>query len=283
MVVGVDGSAYAEMALRWAVDEARLRKIVVVAVLAWGWLSQHPLPGGPEFDPAYDAAAARRALDAFLDRAVGSEAEAVNRRVVNDLPARALLAEAVDADLLVVGARGLGGLRGLLLGSVSQRCAHLATVPFAIVREGSESRTGPVIAGVDGSAASSEALVWAADEARRRGAALKVVHAWRDGTAWLPRLLSLRDRQDAEAEAARLVGDLIDERLGGDGRPDVVVTSSGAAAALVEASETAGLVVVGNHGHGTFGGTLLGSVAQQVAHHAACPLVLVPASHAGDV
>jgi nucleotide-binding universal stress UspA family protein len=271
------------MALRWAVDEARLRSAALVAVLVWGWLNQHPLPGGPEFDPSYDAAAARQALDAFVDRAVGPDANEVGRRVVNDLPARALLVEARDADLLVVGARGLGGLRGLLLGSVSQRCAHLAMVPVAIVRERSESRTGPVVVGVDGSGASCEALGWAADEACRRGSQLEVVHAWRDGTAWLPRLLPLHDSRVAESEAARLVAGLIDERVEGDLCPGVVISSTGAAAALVEASATASLLVVGNHGHGTVGGTLLGSVAQQVAHHAACPLVLVPASRVGRI
>ncbi len=279
MVVGVDGSDYADHALRWAVEEGRLRRAGVVAILAWGYLDQHPLPGAEAFDPSYGEHEARAALDAFVERALGESASSVARRAVCDLPARALLDAATNADLLVVGARGLGGLRGLLLGSVSQRCAHLATVPLAIIREHAEaSKSARIVVGVDGSDNSRAALDWAVDEARRRRRGLIVVNAWDDGSSGLETLAFAHEPDGAEAVARELVESMIGDRVGTDADLDVeaVVVPGGAASALVEASTEALLLVVGNRGHSTFGGMLLGSVAQQAAHHARCPVVLVP-------
>lgn len=130
LVVGVDGSEGSLRALRWALDEARVRKTRVRAVLAWSYLDQ---PGGT-FDAGYDEDAARAHLDTVLE-AVASEAGDVDleRRVVCDLPARALLAEAADADLVVVGSRGMGGFKGLLLGSVSQQLVHHAPCPVVVI------------------------------------------------------------------------------------------------------------------------------------------------------
>lgn len=129
IVVGVDGSDNAQRALRWAVEEARVRGVPVRVVTAWSYLQQ---PEG--FDPSWGEAGARRILDGAID-ALGAAAEGVEleRVVVCDLPARAVLDAARDAELLVVGARGLGGFRGLLLGSVSQQVAHHASCPVVIV------------------------------------------------------------------------------------------------------------------------------------------------------
>jgi nucleotide-binding universal stress UspA family protein len=134
IVVGVDGSEQAEAALRWAVHEGRLRGEPVVALLAWDLLQQVPAITGAAFDPAYDDGAAKAALDAAVDRAVGTSGAGVERRVVCDLPARALIAASADASMIVVGARGLGGFGGLLLGSVSSQTAHHARCPVVIVR-----------------------------------------------------------------------------------------------------------------------------------------------------
>jgi nucleotide-binding universal stress UspA family protein len=137
IVVGVDESAGAAAALRWAMTEAEARGWSPRAVLAWGYLDQHHATPGQSFDPAYGEADAQAALDAIVAEVVGSaRAATVDRKLVNDLPARALLDASEGADLLVVGARGLGGFRGLLLGSVSQQCLHHATCSVAVVREG---------------------------------------------------------------------------------------------------------------------------------------------------
>ena len=160
IIVGVDGSTASEEALRWARDEARLRGATVTAVLAWNFLDQRHPDGGQRFDPAYDEDTARRALEAAVDRALGAVGPEVERRVVCDLPATALLDAAAGADLLVVGARGLGPFRGLVLGSVSQRCVEHATCPVVVVHEG-RGDAPPAVVGTDGERSSAEAAAGA--------------------------------------------------------------------------------------------------------------------------
>jgi nucleotide-binding universal stress UspA family protein len=132
VVAGVDGSPQSALALRWAADEAKLRGAVLRAVCVWSYLDQP----GKAFDPGYGVDDARRLLDDAIaglgPAAAGVETERVT---VNDLPARGLLDAARDADLVVVGARGMGGFRGLLLGSVSQQVAQHAPCPVVIVPE----------------------------------------------------------------------------------------------------------------------------------------------------
>ena len=138
VVAGVDGSVGAARALQWAAEEARLRGARLRVVLAWSYLDQ---PGG-EFNPAYGEDDARRHLDEII-AGLGEEGEGVDLEpvTVNDLPARGLLeATGTDADLLVVGARGLGGFQGLLLGSVSQQVAQHAPCPVVIVPEEKTAR-----------------------------------------------------------------------------------------------------------------------------------------------
>jgi nucleotide-binding universal stress UspA family protein len=282
LVVGVDGSEGADHALRWAVEEGQLRQAEVVAIMAWGYLDQRPMPGTEGFDPSYGADKARAALAAFVDRAVGDRAASVVQRCVCDLPARALLDAAREAGLLVVGARGLGGFRGLLLGSVSQRCAHLATVPLVIIREGASlAASDRVVVGVDGSATAAAALEWAFEEAHLRSCGLTVLNAWHDGSSGLEPLGLASDPRAAEAAARQLVEEMIDDRASTCADVQAAIVRAGAADALVQASTSASLLVVGNRGHGTIGGMLLGSVAQQAAHHARCPLALVPSTDCG--
>jgi hypothetical protein len=84
----------------------------------------------------------------------------VTGRVVRGDPAQQLLERSLEARLLVVGARGLGGFIGLLVGSVSDRVAGRAACPVVVVR-GHASREMPVLAGVDGSAANQAAVEFA--------------------------------------------------------------------------------------------------------------------------
>jgi nucleotide-binding universal stress UspA family protein len=130
VAVGVDGSAGSKRALRWAVDEARLRDATLRVIKAWSYIGQ---PGGT-FDPGYGDDDARRDLQAEVaslgDSTAGLELDLVT---VCDLPAKGLLDAAADADLLVVGSRGHGGFRGLLLGSVSTHVVHHARCPVTVV------------------------------------------------------------------------------------------------------------------------------------------------------
>jgi nucleotide-binding universal stress UspA family protein len=141
IVVGVYSSPGSNEALRWAVEEARLRRARIVALHAW------TLPLATT-DPMLVASPTSSALlsdlhDAateILKRAVGEvgvEAEGVEieQRVVQGPAGAALVDAAQEADLLVVGSRGHGGFVGLLLGSVTQQVLHHAPVPAVVVRE----------------------------------------------------------------------------------------------------------------------------------------------------
>jgi nucleotide-binding universal stress UspA family protein len=133
IVVGVDGSDGAAAALEFAVGEARMRGCALKAVSAW-----HVPVGAYNsglmhmIDPTEYERLGRGALDEALHGADANGME-ISGVVREGQPAEVLVAESKDAELLVVGSRGLGGFRGLLLGSVGQQCAHHAACPVVIV------------------------------------------------------------------------------------------------------------------------------------------------------
>ncbi|MBC9822893.1 universal stress protein [Terrabacter sp. MAHUQ-38] len=136
-----------------------------------------------------------------------------------------------------------------------------------------------IVAGVDGSQASVHALRWAWRQAQSTGATLSAVIAWdqpaHDAEAAYAGVGPLVDWEGA----ARLhVEDSIRETVGEDGLPGVtpVVTWGRPAAVLMEAAADADLLVVGTHGHQGLLGTLSGSVSLHLAHHAPCPLTIIP-------
>lgn len=211
-----------------------------------------------------------------------SDAATVDARVVCDLPAGALLEAGADADLLVVGARGLGGFGGLLLGSVGQHCRHHSTTPIAVVR-GAPAPAGQqperIVVGIDGSDTAQRALRWALEEARSRNAALEVVHAWQVPHAgYLPHTAGVFDPEIYEHAARQL----IEAALAAEDTSGLQVpvgrawVRGGASAAILDATGDADLLVLGSRGRGGWKSVLLGSVALQVAHHAPCPVVVVP-------
>ena len=146
VVVGIDGSAGAAEALRWAVAEARIRKARLRIVHAWTYgyagmpLGGFGAMGGfDSYIPSeIDSNDLQRAAEELLERAIGEvrgiEAIEVERHVVEGGAAQVLIAAAVGADLLVVGSRGHGGFVGLMLGSVSQQCVSHAPCPVVVVR-----------------------------------------------------------------------------------------------------------------------------------------------------
>ncbi len=136
IVVGVDGSDGADAALHFAAEEAQLRGATLNAVHAWTLPPGLAVPGvAPPLTTEYlDQLAAD--AEQLLDRALADIEDGgprVERTVVRGSPVTALVEAAADADLLVVGSRGRGGFAGLLLGSVSQQCAHHAPCPIVIV------------------------------------------------------------------------------------------------------------------------------------------------------
>jgi nucleotide-binding universal stress UspA family protein len=290
IVVGVDGSSHSAVALRWALDEADARGGTrVVAVLVWDLFNQRHADGSRRFDPEYDEASAEAALAHFVDEAVGAErACEIVLRPVCDAPAPGLLTAAAEAELLVVGARGLGGFRGLLLGSVSQQCLHHAAGAIAVVHGGPAD--GPhairrVVVGVDGSEASAAALAWAVGAATARNSVLEVVHAWELPVIYGPVVASYPfDIEAIESEACQLVDKMVADATAAASDLSVErrVVEGGPASTLLEAAEDAELVVVGRRGLGGFGRLLLGSVSDHVARHAASTVVVVPADPTSD-
>ena len=283
IVVGTDESDGAVGALTWAADEAERHGAELVAVLAWGYLDQHRATPDTDFDPEYDEAAAAAALDAIVERALGAErAASVTHRVVNDLAPQALVDAGRDADLLVVGARGLGVVRGALVGSVSQHCLHHAPCAVAVIREiAAPASPARVVVGVDGSETARRALAWALEEGRARQAEVEVVNAWHPPyVGAYPYDPAALDLEVFEQGARDLVAEMLDGQdvTGLPAPPKVTVVSDTAAQAVITAAAGADLIVIGSRGRGGFKGLLLGSVSQQVAHHAPCPVVVVPAA-----
>jgi nucleotide-binding universal stress UspA family protein len=251
----------------------------VRAVLAWGYLNQHSVTT-QGFDPDYSAEDAEAALASYVRDALDVDgAAAVERHVVADLAARAILEAAADADLLVVGARGLGGFRGLLLGSVSRQCLHEAKIPVAVIRADTLEALAPlVIVGVDGSKASDRALSWAADEARAREATLEVIHAWQPPyLGGYPFVQATIDFGAFEDDARKVMADAIAraDLTGLEDRVQQTIVCAGPSSALLEASARSQLVVVGARGIGRVERFLIGSVSDQVAQHATAPVVVV--------
>jgi len=129
IVVGIDGSEHSAAALRWAVEEAALRGCRVRAVLAWSFLGQ----GHTNLGVGTTEEDALAELQRCIDAGVGDQASLVDPVAVNDLPVPALLGQAADAALLVVGSRGLGGVKGILMGSTSRTVVERSPVPVVIV------------------------------------------------------------------------------------------------------------------------------------------------------
>jgi len=141
---------------------------------------------------------------------------------------------------------------------------------------------GVIVVGVDGSPQSKRAVDWALAEAEARGDAVTLVHAWE-----FPAVLTMTYGGDTlpvftRDDVQRLSGLLL-ERTADQAReeaPGVEVSTrlieGHAAAALVEAARHARLLVVGSRGRGGFERMLMGSVSTACAHHAVCPIVIVP-------
>jgi nucleotide-binding universal stress UspA family protein len=142
IVVGVDRSASAKAAFRFALEEARLRQARVRVVYAWQFrpygrsagFEGVPLVLGADLDGFHRVAAAE--LGAIVaEAAPGAGGFGIEKRVEQGDPATVLIDQSRDAELLIVGSRGHGGFASLLLGSVSQICAQHAACPVVIVRD----------------------------------------------------------------------------------------------------------------------------------------------------
>lgn len=280
ILVGVDGSAESNAAIRWATTEAVMRRapltlahVVAPVVTAW--------PVGPvqASITEWQEESAKQVLDdaaaTVQSCAAQSELPDVRTELLRSDIVRALVEASEGKQMTVVGSHGTGALGRVLLGSVSTGLLHHARCPVAVIRpEHQPSPDAPILLGIDGSPASEAATALAFDEASRRGTGLTVLHAWSD-VGVFP-ILGM-DWHEYESKGHEVLG----ERLAGwhEQYPDVAVTRrlvcDQPARWLIRESERAQLVVVGSRGRGGFAGLLLGSVSSAVAQAAAAPVIVV--------
>lgn len=280
VVAGVDGSESALQAVRWAAREAARLRAPLRLVAAVGWVTAPHQYGDPRMGPDLREVLLRQArvhlADAAQAAADAAPGAPPDQEVLDGFPIPRLADESRAAQLVAIGDRGLGGVAGLLVGSVAVGLAAHGGCPVAVVRGRWDVTGGPVVVGVDGSAVSEAALAFAFEAAALRRAPLLAVHAWRElmlDPVTFPSLDWAVVEQEEQAELA--------ERLAGwqEKYPHVdvqrVVVRDRPARVLVEQSARAQLVVVGSHGHGGPAGLVLGSVGHAVLHRADCPVVIV--------
>lgn len=276
VMIGVDGSVPSRHALRWAAAVARAKGVRLRAVSAW----QYPSSSTPLFslteqpDPDQMAELARTALAAVVEEELGGHAHEIDLEVHKGPAGRVLIEQARDAgvSMVVVGARGLGGFRGMLLGSVSQQCVEQLPCPVVVIR-GDEEPGAPelparVLVGADGSEGADEAMRWALDLARDIAAEVVVAHVPGPGAT----TAVLRQAQE-------LVQQVWCEPLRSAGvRHSSVVEAGDPRAALGQVAEREGaaLIVVGTRGLGPLRSLFVGSVASHLVRHATRPVVVVP-------
>ena len=129
IVVGIDGSENSVRALEWALDEAEVRGARVRAIMCWSYLGL----AGSDMKVGTTEEDVRTALAEAVAPVAGERAHLVDQIPVNDLPVPGILGQAADAALVVVGSRGRGGVRGLVLGSVSRTVVERSPIPVVVV------------------------------------------------------------------------------------------------------------------------------------------------------
>ena len=139
IIVGVDGSGHSRRALEWAVSEAATRQqpltVLTVYRAVVGYLGEPVQYVGDAELTERALKEAQKETEDVLKEFAGSQKPSVTVRAVTGTPADELLAAAEGADMLVVGARGAGGFKRLLLGSVSTQVTHHAHCPVVVVRD----------------------------------------------------------------------------------------------------------------------------------------------------
>lgn len=286
IVVGVDGSPSSDIATRWAAREATARDLPLLLAAAYVvpqfLYAEGMIPSQAIFNEL------QQQTQESIDQAAAIATEInpdlkIMQEIREGSPITMLLELAKEADIVVVGSRGLGGIAGALLGSVSASVIGHAESPVVVLREDdmyTDAQDGPVVVGVDGSKVSELALREAFKAADAYDTELVAVNAWLDRAVQSTLAgvnLSAGEWQRAQEEQE----EMLEESLAPMRKeyPDVkvklVVHREAPEISLAEEACDARLLVVGSHGRGGFTGMLLGSTSRALLRLAPCPLMVV--------
>lgn len=314
IIVGIDGSNASRNALRWAIEEARAQGKSIRLVGAYTVPSVATATVDVSYVPIDDSAVRAAVADSLREAAAEVKEAGVQVEAIIEIgdAAGVLVEESKQGSLSVVGSRGRGGFTGRLLGTVSSALPAHSHCPTVVVPvswshdaerspEQTASRpirnaggdsfedtieadtitgpdyTGKVVVGIDSLGKESQALWEAAELAHRRGSSLVllgVITTTVVGPEWLPSTGDMKHYVDKGADKLAIAAEAVREKFPGldvswtlyDGQP---------AEALVRASDTASVLVIGSRGRGGFAGLLLGSTSQSVLPYSKCPTMVV--------
>ncbi|MFF5210204.1 universal stress protein [Streptosporangium sp. NPDC000396] len=264
VVVGYDGSTASGRALRWGIDEARMRFVSLIVCHAW----HLPYPMPPVSLEAMETV--KRMGQHVLDRGVSlarglAPRLEVREELMTGSPTAALMSESSLAELVAVGQRGVGGFEELQIGSTAIQLASHAHCPVAVVKEPTSPRTDRVVVGVDGANPERAELGVAFEEARLRRASLLAVCLCPAGTDDTRRLAA---HFHATVGAWEEKYPMVAVETAVETRPHATV--------LYQAADRADLVVIGDRGQDDPVELPLGLICQALLRGAPCTVIVVP-------
>ena len=290
LVVAYDGSEHADRALLWAAEQAAAEKraLEVLHVAGIAAVPGAPWSGAGAVSPLLEKdlrGAAQTMVEEAVARVVPDHLEVTSRvHVVEGDPRQVLIDLSEHAHLLVLGSRGRGLVRSLLLGSVSAAVTKHAACPVVVTRPSDADPAGTgVVVGADGTPESLPVIEFAYQQAALRDLPLTVVHCYWDAVAAYagvnPAVASDGDTEDLRALLAESVAGL------STSYPDVLVNQR-LEHGLVDQVLTSGrdwdLIVVGRHPRNLWSRAFVGSMATAVLERARTTVVVVPEAKSDD-
>lgn len=295
VTVGLDGSRESLAAAEWAAREARLLDLPLKLVHVWepvpDPIAQAPLLGA-ETHQHWTERIPREAAEDLRLRHPGLD---VRTEQLSGRPSEMLVGAAKDAELLVLGSRGLSGIGGFMVGSVGLAVIAHADRPVVVVRAGEQAPDEhetdpagipstatpfrPVVLGLDIDSPDEELIGFAFEAAVRRGTSVRVVHGWTPPPYYAYGLAVDLELQGSPAlrENTALTEVMRPWR---QKFPQVEVTEESSYGTpgnhLVDASREASLVVVGRRIRRSPFGAHIGPVTHAVLHHSTAPVAVVP-------
>lgn len=287
VIVAVDGGEPSNNAVRWAANTAMKRGVPLQLASSYTMpqflYAEGMVPPQELFDDLQNECLKKIDAAREIAKEIAPDLE-IGHTVAEGSPIDMLLGLSKDATMIVMGSRGLGGLSGMVLGSVSAAVVAHASCPVVVVREDNavteETKYGPVVVGVDGSDVSVKATQVAFEEAQARGAELVAVHTYLENQVHEPMAGAIlgedqwkKFEDEREEKLDRELEPLVQQFS--DVKVRKVVTRDRPVRALVEQAKNAQLLITGSHGRGGFKGMLLGSTSRALLQAAPCPMMVV--------